>query len=55
MACLIACFSEESISRVSEKWIRCNGRKSYYPKTKIAMRIKTEAEVDKKSNNLAGY
>lgn len=49
MAWLIVCFSDQTVSRVSEKWMKKNGKKCYFPKTKVAMRIKNEAEVDKKS------
>lgn len=49
MAWLIVCFSDLTISRVSEKWIKKNGRKCYFPKTKVAMKIKKEADVDTKS------
>lgn len=40
---------------VSEKWQRKNGKKSYFPKTKVAKNIKKEAEVDKKSGNWGLY
>lgn len=49
MAWLIVCFSDLTVSRVSEKWLKKSGKKCYFPKTNVAMKIKTEAAVDKKS------
>lgn len=40
---------------VSEKWPKKNGKKSYFPKTKITKNIKKEAEVDKESGNWGLY
>lgn len=56
MAWLIAYFpSDQSVSMVSEKWPKKNGKKSYFPKTKVTKNIKKEAEVDQKSGNWGLY
>lgn len=48
MAWLIACFLEDqTVSMVSEKWPKKNFKKCYFPKTKIASKIKKETPVDK--------
>lgn len=55
MAWLIACFSDLTVSRVSEKWLKRNGRKCYFPKTNVAKKIRLEADVDKKSKDWGLY
>lgn len=49
MAWVIVLFSDQTVSCVPEKWLRNKGRKCYFPKKKILIKIKLEAEVDKKS------
>lgn len=55
MAWVIVLFSDLTVSSVSVKWLRKNGKKCYFPKTKIKKKIKTEAEVDKESGKWTLY
>ena len=56
MAWQIAYFySDQTVSMISEKWPKKNGKKSYFPKTKVAKNIRKEANVDKKSDRWGLY
>lgn len=50
MAWVIVLFSDQTVSSVSVKWLRKKGKKCYFPKKKILMKIKKEAKVNKKSD-----
>lgn len=49
MVWVIGEFVDITVSTVSEKWLRNNERKCWYPKTNSSIKIKNEADVDTKS------
>lgn len=48
-------FSDQTVSLASEKWLRNNDKKCYFPKTNVVWKLKNEVDVEKKSGKWSLY